>query len=123
MKKSIFAALLLIAISCQLSAVSTEKVVRLEPLTGTEVEYPVADLLRVEFSGDSIRFIAQDGSITAEVYKYDYAKLTIAVKEPKAIESLSLQVKPGEATKVLIDGQVYILLGDKAYRIDGTEVR
>jgi hypothetical protein len=73
--------------------------------------------------GDSIRFIASDGTVAAEVYKYDYVKLTIAKKEPTAIEITNDQSPMTNAIKVYRDGQVYILFGDKAYRIDGTEVR
>jgi len=123
MRKSIFVAMVLIAISCHLSAVRAEKIVRLEPQTGTEVAYQVADLLHVDLMGDSIRFIEQDGSLAAEVYKYDYVKLLIADDEdPTGIENTNANAN-AKAVKIIRDGQVYILWGDKAYRIDGTEVR
>ena len=48
-----------------------EDVVRLESATGTASEYSVTELLRVELIGDSIRFIATDGTVAAEVYKYE----------------------------------------------------
>ena len=99
-----------------------EDVVRLEPATGTASEYSVAELLRVEFVGDSIRFIASDGAVAAEVYKYDYVKLTITDK-PEGIETPEANSQQPIAKKILLNGQVYILFGDKAYRIDGTEVR
>ena len=99
-----------------------EDVVRLEAAAGTASEYSVTELLRVELMGDSIRFIAADGTVTAEVYKYDYVKLTIADK-PTAIEEPMANSQEPMAKKILINGQVYILFGDKAYRIDGTEVR
>ena len=108
---------------CTLSLYTTamaENVVRLEPAAGTASEYSVSELLRVELMGDSIRFIAADGTVTAEVYKYDYVKLTIADK-PEAIETPANSQEP-MAKKVLINGQVYILFGDKAYRIDGSSV-
>ena len=94
----------------------------MEPIAGTETEYQVTDLLRVELIGDSIRFIATDGTVAAEVYKYDYVKLTIADK-PQAIENTNDLSPMTTATKILLNGQVYILFGDKAYLIDGTEVR
>ena len=123
MTKKIYAALLLLSIfSFQFSPLAAENVVRLEPVAGTAGEYSVAELLRVELMGDSIRFIATDGTVAAEVYKYDYIKLTIADK-PTAIEEPTANSQQLMATKVLINGQVYILFGDKAYRIDGTEVR
>ena len=99
-----------------------EDVVRLEAAAGTASEYSVTELLRVELMGDSIRFIAADGTVTAEVYKYDYVKLTIADK-PTAIEEPTANSQEPMAKKILLNGQVYILFGDKAYRIDGTEVR
>jgi hypothetical protein len=106
-----------------LSPLSAEKVVRLESLNGLDTNYPVSDLLRVEFIGDSIRFIEQDGSLAAEVYKYDYVKLLIADDEdPTGIENTNANAN-AKAVKIIRDGQVYILWGDKAYRIDGTEVR
>ena len=124
MTKKIFAAALLLSFfSFQFSPLSAENVVRLEPIAGMKTEYQVTDLLRVELMGDSIRFIGADGTITAEVYKYDYVKLTVADKEPTAIEEPSAISNQPSAQKVLIDGRVYILFGDKAYLIDGTEVR
>jgi len=123
MIKKIFAALLLLVFSIQFSAVSAEEVVRLEPAAGTGSEYRVADLLRVELNGDYIRFIAQDGTPVAEVYKYDYVKLTIADKEPTAVEQPTANGQQPMARKVIMNGQVYILFGDKAYLISGTPVR
>ena len=99
-----------------------EDVVRLEPMAGTESEYSVAQLLRVELMGDSIRFIASDGSVAAEVYKYDYVKLTIA-DQPTAIENTNDQSPITNAAKVVHDGKVYILFGDKAYLINGQNVK
>ena len=117
---------LLVLILCSFSVavfcLSAEDVVRLEPAAGTADEYSVSELLRVELMGDSIRFIASDGTVAAEVYKYNYVKLTIADK-PTAIDTPTANSQQPMATKVLINGQVYILFGDKAYRIDGTEVR
>ena len=100
-----------------------QDVVRLESASGTGSEYSVAELLRVELSGDYIRFIARDGSVAAEVYKYDYVKLTIADKEPTAVEQPTANGQQPMARKVIMNGQVYILLGDKAYRIDGSLTR
>lgn len=123
MIKKIFAALLLLVFSIQFSAVSAEEVVRLEPVAGAESDYSVAELLRVELNGDYIRFIAQDGTPVAEVYKYDYVKLTIADKEPTAVEQPTANGQQPMARKVIMNGQVYILFGDKAYLISGTPVR
>ena len=103
-------------------SVQAEDVVRLESITGAESEYSVAQLLRVELMGDSIRFIASDGSVTAEVYKYDYVKLTIA-DQPEGIEEPSEVSHQPSAQKIVRDGRIYILFGDKAYLITGTEVR
>ena len=100
-----------------------ENVVRLEAAAGTASEYSVAELLRVELTGDYIRFIAQDGTQVAEVYKYDYVKLTITDKEPTTLEQPTANSQQPMAKKVIKDGQVYILFGDKAYRIDGTNLR
>ena len=124
MTKKIFAAALLLSIfSFQFSPLAAENVVRLEPVAGTASEYTVTDLLRVELMGDSIRFIAADGTVAAEVYKYDYVKLTIADQEPTGIEPITDNPSPVTAQKIILNGRVYILFGDKAYRIDGTEVR
>lgn len=123
MIKKIFAALLLLVFSIQFSAVSAEEVVRLEPVSGAESDYSVADLLRVELNGDYIRFIAQDGTPVAEVYKYDYVKLTIADKEPTAVEQPTANGQQPMAGKVIMNGQVYILFGDKAYLISGEQVK
>lgn len=123
MRKLIFAALLLLSsFSFYLSPLSAENVVRLESATGTASEYGVSELLRVELMGDSIRFIAVDGTVAAEVYKYDYVQLTIADK-PTAIPVTNDQLPETTAVKVIRDGQVYILFEDKAYLIDGTKVR
>ena len=112
----------LLSLSVAVFCLSAENVVRLEPAAGTASEYSVTELLRVEFIGDSIRFIATDGTVAAEVYKYDYVKLTIADK-PTAIEEPMANSQEPMAKKILLNGQVYILFGNKAYRIDGTEVR
>ena len=114
--------LVICLLSLSFCLATAENVVRLEPVAGTASEYNVVELLRVELIGDSIRFIASGGSVAAEVYKYDYVKLTIADK-PTGIEPVTDNPSPVTAQKVLINGQVYILFGDKAYRIDGTEVR
>ena len=100
-----------------------ENVVRLEPTAGTASEYSVAELLRVELTGDYIRFIAQDGTQVAEVYKYDYVKLTIDEKEATAVEQPTANSQQPMAKKIILNGQVYILFGDKAYRIDGSSVK
>ena len=124
MTKKIFAAaLLLSSFTFHLSSLSAENVVRLEPIAGMKTEYQVTDLLRVELMGDSIRFIAADGTVAAEVYKYDYVKLTVADKEPTAIEEPSAISNQPSAQKVLIDGQVYILFGDKAFDLRGQKVK
>lgn len=123
MIKKIFAAMLLLVFSIQFSAVSAEEVVRLQPVAGAESDYRVADLLRVELNGDYIRFIAQDGTPVAEVYKYDYVKLTIADKEPTAVEQPTANGQQSMAGKVIMNGQVYILFGDKAYLISGEQVK
>ena len=122
MTKKIFAVLMLLIVNCQLSIVNSENVVRLAAASGTGSEYRVAELLRVELIGDYIRFIGKDGTQVAEVNKYDYVKLTIA-GTPTAMEEPSAVSNQQSAQKVLINGQVYILFGDKAYLIDGTEVR
>ena len=121
MAKKIFAALLLV-FSIQNSAVRADEVVRLTPVTGAASEYSVAELLRVELSGDSIRFIGTDGAMVAEVYKYDYVQLTIADNQITAVDDNGERAK-AQARKVVKDEQVYILFGDKLYRIDGTKVR
>jgi len=132
MKKTILAALLLFMstlncqlsiVNCQLSTLHASDVVRLEPASGSASEYKVAGLLRVELDGDYIRFIESDGSLAAEVYKYDYVKLTVTKKQPTAVEPASGSVKQPMAQKVIMNGQVYILFGDKAYLISGTNVR
>ena len=123
MRKKIFAALLLLVFSIQFSAVSAEDVIKLEPTAGTASEYSVAELLRVELTGDYIRFIGTDGTQVAEVYKYDYVKLTIAEKKVTAVEPVTGNPSPVTAQKIILDGQVYILFGDKAYRIDGSSVK
>ena len=122
MKKLLFFCLLSLsaAVFCLAGA---ENVVRLEPTAGTASEYSVAELLRVELTGDYIRFIAQDGTQVAEVYKYDYVKLTIDEKEATGLEMSEVRNQKSEARKIILNGQVYILFGDKAYRIDGTKVR
>jgi len=100
-----------------------EDVLRLEPSSGAETEFEVLQLLRVELMGDSIRFLETDGSLAAQVYKYDYRRLVVASKEtPTGAESMTQKPSDG-AKKVMINGQVYIIFGDKAYLISGAEVR
>ena len=95
MTKKIFAAVLLLSLfTFHFSLATAEDVVRLEAAAGTTGEYNVTELLRVELMGDSIRFIGADGTVTAEVYKYDYVKLTIAEKAPEAIENTNDQSPP-----------------------------
>ena len=122
MKKLLFFCLLSLsaAVFCLAGA---ENVVRLEPTAGTASEYSVAELLRVELTGDYIRFIGTDGTQVAEVYKYDYVKLTVAEKEQTGVEQSAISSQQSVARKIILNDQVYILFGDKAYRIDGTKVR
>lgn len=122
MTRKLFAVLLLLVFSCQYSVFSADEVVRLKPVAGSESEYSVAELLRVELAGDSIRFIGTDGALVAEVYKYDYVQLTIADNATTAVEDNGERAKV-EAVKVIIDGQVYILLGDKLYNISGNIIK
>ena len=100
----------------------TDKVVRLEPIAGEDIEYQVSELLRVEFEGDSIRFIAADGTLMAEVYKYNYTRLEVVKKSPADIAPTT-NAQQLTARKVLINGQVYILLGDKLFTIQGASAR
>ena len=101
MTKKIFAALLLLSsFSFHLSPLSAENVVRLESATGTASEYGVSELLRVELMGDSIRFIAADGTVAAEVYKYDYVQLTIADTETTGVEQTCQTKDNRQKTKV-----------------------
>jgi hypothetical protein len=100
----------------------TDKVVHLEPVAGEYIEYQVSELLRVEFEGDSIRFIAADGTLMAEVYKYDYTRLEVVKKSPADIAPTTNDQRQ-TAQKVLINGQVYILLGDKLFTIQGASAR
>ena len=129
MTKKIFAAVLLFVFSIQYSAVRADDVVRLTPVAGAESEYSVAELLRVELNGDSIRFIGTDGTLVAEVYKYDYVQLTIAESQTTAVEQTKDTPQPPseggvvKCRKLIKDGQVYILFGDKAYRINGTKLK
>ena len=105
------------------SFAQAEQVAKLEPVAGAETEYSVESLLRVELEGDSIRFIEKDGSVAAEVYKYDYVKLTFAEKEDQAIQEPKAKNHDLKAQKILHNGQIYILFGGKAYHITGAEVR
>ena len=100
-----------------------EDVVRLEGPAGAESEYAVADLLHVELIGDSIRFIGMNGSVVAEVYKYDYIRLTVGDNQPAELETQQVAGQNVMAQKVLINGQVYILFGDKVYSIQGIQVK
>ena len=112
-----------------ISALRADDVVRLQPAAGSASEYSVAELLRVELAGDSIRFIGTDGALVAEVYKYDYVQLTIAETQTTAVEQTKDTPQPPseggvvKCRKLIKDGQVYILFGDKAYRIDGTKLK
>ena len=122
--KRIFILLSLFTVYLSLSlSARADEVIRLQTADGTGSEYSIAELLRVELNGDYIRFIAQDGTPVAEVYKYDYVKLTIADKEPTAVEQPTANGQQPMARKVIMNGQVYILFGDKAYLISGTPVR
>ena len=121
MKKLLFFCLLSLsaAVFCLAGA---ENVVRLQPVAGSASEYSVAQLLRVELIGDSIRFIGADGTLVAEVYKYDYVQLTIADTET-AVEQTEFRSRNSEARKLIKDGQVYILFGDKLYNISGNKIK
>lgn len=123
MTRKIFAALLFSLFTLHLSPLRAEDVVRLESAVGTGSEYNVAEMLRVELKGDSIRFVKTDGSVAAEVYKYDYVKLTVAGKEITAVPEQAADSRQPMARKVIMNGQVYILFGDKAYLISGTGVK
>lgn len=122
MIRKFFAVLLLLVVSIQYSALRADEVVRLQPVAGSASEYSVAQLLRVELIGDSIRFIGADGTLVAEVYKYDYVKLTIADTET-AVEQTEFRSRNSEARKLIKDGQVYILFGDKLYNISGNKIK
>ena len=128
MTKKFFAALLLLW-AVGILALRADEVVRLQPAAGSASEYSVAELLRVELAGDSIRFIGTDGALVAEVYKYDYVQLTIAESQTTAVEQTKDTPQPlseggvVKCRKLIKDGQVYILFGDKAYRIDGTKLK
>ena len=124
MKTKLLILLLLLAVSGQRSALRADEVVRLEPVAGSASEYSVAELLRVELSGDSIRFIRTDGTLVAEVYKYDYVQLTIADTEQTAVEqTVNSQEPTAKCQKLIKNGQVYILFGDKLYNISGNKIK
>lgn len=123
MTKNFFAAMLLSALSFTLSNIYAENLIILESIEGTESEYEVENLLRVELMGDSIRFIGKDGTVAAQVYKYDYVQLTVEEKEPVAVQEAANSFQKPVAKKVLINGRVYIIFGDKTYLISGQEVK
>jgi len=122
-KKLLTALLLLPAFSIQFSAISAEDVVKLVPVAGSDSEYSVTELLRVELTGDSIRFIEKDGTVAAQVYKYDYVKLTVVEKTPTSHAEPTSNSQEPKAKKILVNGQVYILFGDKAYLINGQNAK
>ena len=115
--------IVLIALLFSFAYLCAEDVVRLEGPAGAESEYAVADLLHVELIGDSIRFIGLDGSVVAEVYKYDYIRLTVWDNQPGGLKTQQPAAQNVMAKKVLINGQVYILFGDKVYSIQGNQVK
>lgn len=124
MKTKLLILLLLLAVSGQRSALRADEVVRLEPVAGSASEYSVAELLRVELNGDYIRFIGTDGTLVAEVYKYDYVQLTIADTEQTAVEQTANSQEPtSKCQKLIKNGQVYILFGDKLYNISGNKIK
>ncbi|MBQ6766199.1 MAG: hypothetical protein IJP50_04240 [Paludibacteraceae bacterium] len=113
MTKNFFAAMLLFSTLYVLSSdVYAEDVIILESADGAESEYETEQLLRVELMGDSIRFIDKDGTIAAQVYKYDYTQLTIEEKEPVAVKEPATDTPKPVAKKVLINGRIYITFGD-----------
>jgi len=122
--KRIFILLSLFTVYLSLSlSASADEVIRLQTADGTGSEYSVAELLRVELNGDYIRFIAQDGTPAAEVYKYDYAKLTVEDKPSTAVAESRAESQELTARKVIMNGQVYILFGDKLYNITGNKIQ
>lgn len=124
MKTKLLILLLLLAVSGQRSALRADEVVRLEPADGSASEYSVAELLRVELSGDSIRFIRTDGTLVAEVYKYDYVQLIIADSGHTAVaQTASSQEPKAKCQKLIKNGQVYILFGGKLYNISGNKIK
>lgn len=113
MTKNFFTAILLFSTLYVLSSdVYAEDVIILESADGAESEYETEQLLRVELMGDSIRFIDKDGTIAAQVYKYDYTQLTIEEKEPVAVKEPATDTPKPVAKKVLINGRIYITFGD-----------
>ena len=117
MTKNFFAAMLLSALSFTLSNIYAENLIILESIEDTESEYEVENLLRVEFWGDSIRFIGKDETIAAQVYKYDYKQLTVEEKEPVAVTEPANDNPKPVAKKVLINGRIYITFGDTGKNI------
>lgn len=117
MTKNFFAAMLLSALSFTLSNIYAENLIILESIEDTESEYEVENLLRVEFLGDSIRFIGKDETIAAQVYKYDYKQLTVEEKEPVAVTEPANDNPKPVAKKVLINGKIYIIFGDTGKNI------
>lgn len=123
LKKFFTTILLFSATYILLSEVSAENVIILESVDGAESEYETEQLLRVEFLGDSIRFIGKDETIAAQVYKFDYKQLTIEEKEPVAVTEPATDNPKPVAKKVLINGRIYIIFGDKTYLISGQEIK
>ena len=117
--------MLLSALSFTLSNINiyAENLIILESIEDTESEYEVENLLSVELMGDSIRFIGKDETIAAQVYKYDYKQLTIEEKEPVTVTGPATDHTKPVAKKVLINGRIYIIFGDKTYLISGQEVK
>ena len=109
--------MLLSALSFTLSNIYAENLIILESIEDTESEYEVENLLRVEFWGDSIRFIGKDETIAAQVYKYDYKQLTVEEKEPVAVTEPANDNPKPVAKKVLINGRIYITFGDTGKNI------
>lgn len=67
--------------------------------------------------------VAREGSIYFEVYGL---KVNIMVRQGEsatAVENVNADADATNATKSLIDGQIYILHGDKTYTLQGQEVK
>ena len=117
---SVFALCLLCAAGATFA--QKENVIRLEAAAGEDIQYRMSDLLRVEFEGDSIRFIASDGTLFAQVYKYNYTLLEVVKTPPTSVESETDTPAPLTAQKILLNGQIYIRFGDKLFTLQGASI-
>ena len=119
MKKILlFVPLLLLAV-----AASAEPIVRVVSTSGPDKAFATDNVRKLVLSADAVDVVNSEGSVLLSVPKSDIARVEFGDGTPDTPTAINdVQSDDVQGTKVLRDGQLYILFKGAMYNVQGQKV-